>query len=1083
MQVEGAGSRRQSSAAWWHTIGTTVLLSVLLGLGNAAAQGIASGTIRGRVTGPDGANLDGAAVRVINTATGFMTNAVVRHGRFVVQGLELSGSYTVEARRIGFRMQRQGPLTLALGDALELRFILDPTAVTLAPIDVAATRRTPRTGDGTATTIPEELVQRLPTLNRNFYDFVALAPQISTKVGFGRTGVSAAGANQRFNTFLINGADERYVAGNVSAASNNAKSVPIDAVKEYQILVAPYDVRFGDFAGALINTVTKSGGNDLTGTTFAAWRGSRLRRDGTAAKPYDRFQYGLSLGGPIVRNRLHFFVAPELQRVTEPAAGPYLGQPAGQVPSIPARQADLDRFAAVMRDRHGLSTGSAGAVRNASPLRNLFARIDGSLPSLNSRVFGFVTYSSIDEEQFSRAPRDSFAFSSLQVSSRGGLRLGSLQVHTDFPGWRGAHNELAVSHVLDWSEPDPAVRQPLVRVLAPGANGGTVVLSAGTPTSAQGRFGRSTSIKLKDEFSVPWAAGQLLTVGFQLERFRILRGGVTGGYGVWTFSNLDALEAGIAERYDLRKDFGTAMAPLRGGQYAGYLSNEWRPGDRLSITAGLRADRLAIDGQAPLNAQIDSIFGRRTDRMPRATVYLSPRVGFTWNPSAAKHDRLRGGVGVFTGRPPLAWLVPGLANYGEGIGVLSCGGLPTDAGLPPGFEPDYRQAPARCATGPTVAARPFGDVDLLASDLSMARTLRTSLGYERRFGSGFVATADVVVSRALADFRWVNLNLVGPQATDRFGRVLYGSIGPNAIASPAFRSRFAEVIDLQNTSANRSWQLSGRLERRASSGVGGVLSYTYSRTRDVQSPSRVNQTGLALWADAGAVSARHEEPTLGISLNDLPHRIVAAVTWKTAAGRWPTEFAFYYVGESGSPFTYTATGVGRRGDLNADGSNANDPIYVPRDATNPSEIAFLPYSRPAAGGGTETVTAATQAAAFEALVERTSCLRRQRGRIMERNSCREPWTHTMVTSVRTGAPLAGRIVEVELSAFNLLNLVNGGWGLYRVATPRLLDHVGQTTGTPQQFQPQFNFDPGRPEWETLGPESAFQLQIGVRYRF
>lgn len=1059
-------------------IAALCLLSLTRLAPSAAAQGIASGSVRGSVRSPHGVGLDGASVHVVNTATGFAVRTQVRRGRFLVQGLELGGPYVIEVRHVGFTPQRSQPLRLTLGEPLELVFVLQPAAFVLQAVEVTGTEPAVRVGGGAATTVPEALVHRLPTLNRNFYDFVVLAPQVSTKVGFGRGGVSGAGANHRFNSFLINGADERAVNGSVSPAHNVGKSIPLDAVKEYQVLVSPYDVRFGDFAGALVNTVTQSGTNEFRGSAFAYWRNARLARGGTSAVsgPYDRLQYGFSLGGPIVRDRVHFFVAPEVQRVIQPAPGPYAGQPATRVPPLPVSEADLARLQAIMRDRYGLASGSGGYVENGTPLLNVFARVDAAIPAWNSRAMGFVTYGRTNDEQFSRSAVETFSLSSYQFASDVGLRLTALQLHTDLP--RGGHNELLLSLNADHVDQVPNVRQPLVRVLVPGASGGRVTLNAGSAEPAQGRFGRSRSLKIRDEISLPWATAHVMVAGIQLERFRVRRGGVIGGYGIWTFSSLDALEMGAAERFQLRKDFGSASTPLRGGQYAAYLGDEWRIDERLAITTGVRADLLDIDGHAPYNPVVDSIFGRRTDQMPRPHVHLSPRFGFTWDLSGARRERLRGGVGLFTGRPPLAWFVPALANHGEGIGVLACGFLPTDAGPPPAFVPDYRAAPTQCATGPALAAEPNGDVDLLDGNLRMAQSLRTSLAYERQLPGGLLASTEIQVSRHLSDFIWVNLNLEGPQAVDRFGRVLYGTIGANGVAEPALRSRFAEVIDLRNTSKNYSYQLSARMERWFAHGIGAVASYTYSRTRDVQSPSRVNSPGIVMWADARAVSGRHEDPALGISLNDLPHRVVAAVTYTAPWRGWPTQLAFYYVGESGSPFTYLATGASRGGDLNADGSNANDPIYVPRWALDTNEIRFEPFARQ-----TDTVTVAQQADAFERFIERTPCLRRQRGQILERNSCREPWSHATIASVRQGIPIGGRVLEVELDVFNVLNLLSSGWGRYRVARPRVLDHVGQTAGATGSTQPIFRFDETRTEWETLRTESAFQLQVAARYRF
>lgn len=1062
----------------------------LLPLGSdLLAQGVTTATIRGTVRAADDTGADGTRVEVLNTATGFVVVSEVRYGRFLVQGLEVGGPYSITVDRFGFTPQKRERIFLRLGEPLELAFVLQPGPIPMDTLRViTAPTSFPRIAHGgPATTISDSLVHNLPSLNRNFYDFVQLEPRVSTKVGFQRTGVSGGGANFRFNNFLINGAGERFVNGNVSPALNIGKSIPIDAVKEYQVLVAPYDVRYGDFAGALVNTVTKSGTNELQGSAFAYWRNDRLARSGDLAPstPYDRLQYGFSLGGPIVRDRVHFFVAPEFQRFTSPAPGPYVGQPSTAMPPVPVSEADLARLDEIMQG-HGLRSGSGGPVETATPLQNFFARFDATIPRWNSRAIGFMSYARREDEQFSRSARDTFSLSTYKWEQVGGLRLTSLQLHTDLSRTGGGHNELLISHTSDWVDFPPDVRQPLVRVLVPGTSSSLVTLNAGTAEQAQGRFGRAWSIHIKDELSLPWGADHVLVLGAQAERFRSERGGVLGGYGTWTFSSLDSLERGVAERFEIRRDFGSASVPMRGAQYAVYVGDEWRANERLSITMGLRADLLDIVGHSPYNALVDSIFGRRTDQMPRRHVHVSPRLGFTWDLSGTGRDQLRGGVGIFTGRPPLAWLHPALFSYGVGIGVLRCGLQPTDAGNPPPFMPDFRAAPTACATGPGLTTAPLGDVDLLDRRLRMAQSLRGSLGYDRRLPWGLLATAEALVSRNLSDFMFVNLNLQGPQRVDRFGRVLYGTIGTSGVATPALKSDFSEVIDLRNTSRNYSYQLSTRVERRFTGGFAANASYTYSRVRDVQSPSRVNVPGIAIWAGARAVSGTHEDPDRGVSLNDLPHRVVLAGTYRAPRARWSTEFSFYYVGESGSPFTYVAGGAGRRGDLNADGSNANDPIYVPRDAFDPDEIRFSGRSDSPGADNSPAAQAERvmrQQAAFEGLIERTPCLRHQRGRILEHNSCREPWSHTTIASVRQAIPIGGGALEAELDVFNVLNLLNGAWGRFRVAAPRLLDHVGQTPEPPATSQSIFRLDAGAPQWTTLQAESAFQLQVALRYRF
>jgi hypothetical protein len=391
-----------------------------------------------------------------------------------------------------------------------------------------------------------------------------------------------------------------------------------------------------------------------------------------------------------------------------------------------------------------------------------------------------------------------------------------------------------------------------------------------------------------------------------------------------------------------------------------------------------------------------------------------------------------------------------------------------------------------CSGGATITAAYPGDVDILDRNLRMMRVTRGSLAYERRLPWDLVLTNEALVTRGLSDFVFVNLNLAAPTTTDAYGRVMYGTIGSTGTATPKLRSAFSEVIDLRNTAANGSYELSTRLERTPTAGVGGSVSYTYSHAHDVQTPLRANTRGTAAWASARVISGRQDDFTPGISSNDVPHRIVAAGTYVTARSRWRSELSFYYVGESGRPFTYLAFGTLGRGDLNADGSNANDPIYVPRNALDTLEIRFSGFSESTGADNSPTAQAArerAQRSSFENFIANTPCLRRQRGRILSRNTCREPWSNTTIASVRQAIPVAGRAVEAQLDLSNVLNLLNADWGLRRQALPALLEHVGQTVESAETSRPNFRFNSGAGGWTTLPGESAFQLQLGLRYRF
>lgn len=1057
----------------------------------ASGQGITTASLQGSVSVEGGGAPDGTRITVRNAATGFKVEATAVRGRFAIYGLEVGGPYSLELRRIGYHAQQRDSLFLHLGEPLELHFVLRPTENSLEEIQVLGETAAEAAGDGgTVTTVPDSLVHHLPTLNRNLYDFVHLAPQVSTKTGFAAGGLSAGGVGMRYNNFLVDGVPQRSVSGGQPPEFSGGKSLPFEAISEYQILVAPFDVRYGDFAGGMVNLVTRAGTNDVRGSAFASVRNDALARGDPerGVGSYEQYVTALSLGAPLWRNRVHLFAAAELQRYRSPAPGPYVGQPVQALPPVPVSDADVARLSSLLA-AYGLEAGTGGSIDNRNPLTNLFARVDVALPRWNSRAVVSWNDARSENLTFSRLTAGVFPLSTQVLSQKTAIRTVAAQLHSALPRAAGGHNLLVLSHRTTSFGPILASRQPLISVRVPSTTGGSVAITTGSPAPAHdnsfGPFATGTTIR--NDLTLPVGADHALILGAEAEWFHVRRRGVPNAYGTWTFSSLDSLAAGVAERFEVARDYGSATVPAKGVYAAVYLGDEWHPHRALRLTLGLRADLLSMRGNPPYNREIDSLFDQRTDVVPKTRVAWSPRLGFTWAPDESGVTRLRGGVGLFAGRPPIAWLHAPLHSYGVGISTLSCGRLPNDNGPPPAFVADYRQPPLECANGTGIGSVTRGNAELLSDDVGMVQTIRGVFAYERRMPARVYATAEAVLTQTISDLVFVNLNLAGPQGVDRYGRVLYGSFGPTGIPSVARRGDYpAAVTELRAVSGTRAQQYSLRVERKFTAGSAIVGQYTHSRVRDIQTPLRVNVAGSVNWASR-VVSGRHDDLRRGISLNDIPHRIVLAGVARAPWSRWRTEVALYYLGESGSPFTYVAWGAVRRGDLNADGSNANDPIYVPQSASDTSEMRFALTTRvvalPDGGTRTDTITAQEQAQAFDRFIDASRCLRQRRGSILERNSCREPWSHRSVLSLRQRIPLTSDGIEVQLDIYNLLNLLNRNWGRARVAAPQILEHVSQTSGPASTAQPVFRYDTAAPRWTVLPGESAYQLQFALRYRF
>lgn len=1079
-----SGTRlRQGMATVW------CLLCALEGFAErASAQSPTTGAIAGRVLDESGGGLTGAEVFVTNRASGVSVRAISRgDGRYLVSGLEVGGPYSVTVRRMGSAAVTRTGFFLSLGQQLQVDVALErqPTMLQGMERRVARDRLFSRAHKGTEALLSDSLIHQMPVINRDLYDLVRLVPQMSTWYA-----LSASGAGPRVNSIRIDGISDQVPSSNLaSGALYGGRVLPLDAVKEYQVSLSPFDVRQGSFAGASVNVVTRSGTNDLHGSVFGYATSERLGADApfVRSKPYEKEQLGFALGGPVIRDRLFFFTASELQRREIPAPGPFVSQRLSGQSAVPVSVADIARFQQLLSVR-GLDGGSAGAVTNDNPSSSIFLRLDAPIPRWNSRVTIRGNDTHADSAIFARptmlAPTSCpsaacFPLSSLQHSRWVDKRSAAVQLISNFRS--GADNELLAGYTALVSGFRPTVDQPLILVTVPGTMGVPAILQSGTHEIATGQRNATWTMELTDNFAIPVGAHRL-TVGLSAQLFDLRAFQLRGSYGIWEFTSLDSLQAGAASRYRVTRDTGSVTAAT-GAYHAVYVSDDWDASSRLSLTFGLRADVPVLSARPPDVAGIDSLFGVRTDRVPTGQVHWSPRFGFNYrltNDGEAP-AQLRGGVGLFTGRPPLFWLFGGFSAYGLAARTLQCGSLSTDAGPSPEFSTNYRNPPLACAGGQTFGAATNGEIDVIDPRLRLPQTMRVSIAVDRQLPLGLVGTIEGLYTRSTSGMFFTPINLADPTATDRHGRAMYGAIGATGMATPRrISSRFGDVVNVTNESRDVAVDISGVL-RREGRFADVDASVTFGRARDVATPRPVSALLTDNWRFSRPVSGRENDLPLGVSDFDQPLRVRASGTLHSPWRRLQTDLSFFYVGGSGVPYTYVAGGTGGRGDLNADGAVGNDPIYIPRSAADPAEIAF---------DGTESEVKAQQAA-FEGFVEGAACLRAQRGRIMSRNSCRSPWVNLTNLAARQALPgLYEQSFVLEVQVFNILNMLNPRWGQVSIPSGAilantnqmtLLSQTGQTAGP--QPQPIYRFDPSATRYSSDNLDTYYQIQLAVRYIF
>lgn len=1076
------------------------IAALIGGSAGALAQGITTGAISGTVTGIEGQPIEGAQIQISNRSTGFTTGGTSRStGAYFVQGLEVGGPYTIVVRRLGYEPQTRDNVTVGLSSTTRNDFNLKQQATTLSEVVVRAETSADisPSATGTKTSVSDTVIQRLATATRNLTDFIKLAPQVSQS----GPGYSGGGMSNRMNNVQIDGASERDVFGlgttGQPGGQISAKAISIEAVKEYQVLLAPFDVRQGNFGGLLLNAVTKSGTNDFHGSAFTYFRNQDYGRDVPTlrATPFDRRQSGFSLGGPIIKNRLQFFTANEWQTENSPVTGPYLGQPTSAAVAFPVSAADAARFESILQNTYGYNVGTAGAFNTTTPMKNLFGRLDFQLSDANRLVFryNFNDATNDGRQQNSRtATRAVYSTNFHELNSKKSSPV--LQLFSNFGnGW--SNEAFAGATIVRDRRTSPNSFPQISVTGVPNIGGGTATLMGGTDQFSQGNEGDFDTYEFTDNLNIP-RGNHNFVLGTRFELVKIRNLFTQSSYGVWAFRTLDSLEAGNPNT------FRKAFILDQGGnvyfdatQTALYAQDQWTVTPRLTLTFGGRFDIGHIRTPNSYPLAVDSAYGPH--QTTTGATQFSPRFGFNWDVTGDQVNQLRGGFGLFVGTPPYVWIENAYVSNGRIITFLNCTTATTPA---PAFSVDPSGIQT-CRNG--AGSKPIGDVNFVSKDLKFPQPMRGTLAYDRVLPGNLVATVEGLYSKTRNQLFFVNENVAGPVGTDAHGRVLYGTIATNgratatlppAVVANGGTARFSTAVDLVNQSKDYAYNLTWQLRKRYSNNWEGMLAYTYSKARDVQ--SFTSSTHISNSSFGRTLAGRIDDPYTTTSLFDQPHKLIGVLTRSFEWSRnVSTDVTVFYQGISGPPHDYIYGGFGGNGDLNADGVQGNDLLYVPTDARDATQIQFRD-----SGTGATLVTAAQQADAFEALINASPCLSKYRGQIMPRNSCRLPFSNQVDLTFRQALPLGrGNRVSVAFDIFNFGNLLNKNWGKFAVSPLSgfnnipLVTHVGMSTAVPATAVPivQYNIktlDPtgtGRPVEYQPGDfvSNYYRTQLSFRYSF
>ena len=1085
---------------------TCVLFATVTVAGPAAldAQGVTTAAIAGVVTDSSGAPLEGARVVALHGPSGTAYAAVTRaDGRFTIPGMRVGGPYRVRVALVGYRQEVQDQIQLTLGGTADLRFALTRATLELEPVTVTATSNPVFSAErtGAATTISTAQIAHLPTISRRIEDLLRLTPQYSP-MSFG---FSFAGQDNRLNNMTIDGSYFNNSFGLAGQPGDRTGVAPVslDALQQLQVNVAPYDVRQGNFVGAGINMVTKSGTNDVTGTLYYNTRNNDFV--GTDAGPNTfnpgTFKYhdiGVALGGPIIRNRLFLFGSFEDDGQTLPGTT-FLArsdptQPVGgSLTRVLA--SDLDALSSYLKTNFNYITGPYQGYDFKVPSTRFLARLDYNLNDRNKLSLRYNLLNSSSDILLSNSASLGFGNrrSSLDALNFANSNYAILENIRSIVGeWNSSlGRNMSNNLIVGYNESDESRKNisppwfPEVEILNGGTNYTTFGFEPFTPANQL----RYHSYQLQDNYTV-YLPKHSLTFGVSVEKYHSTNVFFQGAQSIYVYSSL-------ADFYTDANDYlvnpSRTVSPVRlrrfqvgysniPGQaepvqpldvlYSGvYAQDEWRPIPNLTLTGGLRIDAPKFKNTAYDNAVADTMTFRdasgapvhyNSGSLPGVNLLISPRLGFNYDLHGEQKTQIRGGTGIFTGRPAYVWISNQIGNTGVLTGFIQAD---TTTAFPFSPNPDAHK-PANVTGAP---ATTFA-LALTDPNFKFPQLWRSNIGVDQRLPWGLTGTAEFLYSKDVNGIAYINANLPAVQAA------FSGPDSRPRWTSNKIYSAVNNAIVLTNEGNGYSWNLAFSLERAFRNGWFAKVGYTYGVSRNT-----VDAGSIASGSWTGnPILVNPNTPAVGYSQFSPGPRLFGAATYShDFTGVGPTSVGLYIEGRSAGNGSYVING-----DMNGDGATTNDLIYIPR---NTSEMNFV-SNRVIVGKDTTIYTPAQQVAAWDVFISQDPYLRNRRGGYAQRNAVFLPMVYRADLSISqdVGRSIAGQPnrLQVRLDILNVTNLLDHNWGVGQgFVTNRPLNFAGvDATGAPtyrlanvgrqlisQSFQ------------KVVTTADVWRMQLGVRY--
>ncbi|WP_212003628.1 TonB-dependent receptor [Chitinophaga sp. HK235] len=1077
------------------------LLCALFGIQLKAQE--TSGRLDGRVVDSKGQPVPGVTVVAIHTPTGTRYGTIAGNdGRYHLAGLRVGGPYSVLASMMGMGTQKKEGLMVRLGEPLQLAMVLEDSKQQLSEVVVKGNKGVPANTYGAGQNISGAQLRNMPTVNRSIQDMTRLVPQASKDNAFG-------GTNFRYNNVTLDGAINNDAIGfspstggitgtsGMPGASTHTNPVSMDAIEDMQVYLAPFDVKIGNFTGGSINAVTRSGTNTFTGSVYAFGRNASLigkDKAGTLGRMnsdfYD-YQSGIRLGFPIIKDKLFFFTNEEITGRRDPTQLMAGQAETAQILSVKDEQ-DIRNATA---DRYGkaFDPGTGGVFNATSQSQKFFNRLDWNinekhqLSVRNNTILSNAVIMDRDQQDF--------RFTSMAYKQTNNQTSTVAELKTRFN--TKLANSLIVGYTVVNDKRDPQSDPNLPQVQIMGRTPGTTIY-LGTDREAAIFNLQQRTWEITDNVTL-YKGKHTFLFGTHNELYHINYGFVNSWNGRVDYLSIDdylhnnpwRVRGSYNYTDNSREYIQSHPQSFNVDMFSVYAQDEIQLTDRLKITPGIRADYTLLPEKPLLsdktrNALQDGYFGNTYYYTPLNQirnnylnqVQLSPRLGFRYDWMGNQRLILRGGVGMFTGRIPLAWLAYAYYNNGDTYGAF-----------------DQKADQQAFVTG-TDPLKPSGNgiggfigqngaiinnrnsgktqVDVVDNNFVMPKVLRASLALDYTTKTGYKFTLEGMYTKSLKDvvFRQVNI-----KDDPRY----YGY--DEGLQQPVYRGnidpRFANAYELGNTTKGYRYNISGSVNRRFDNGLNAGVSYTFGESKDVSNGIRNSMESN--WQLNQSLQPNN--PNLAYSNFDIRHRFVVHVDYRRAwSEKWVSSASLFFSAQSGSPFTYgivnnSIQGLPQQVSL----------VYIPQAD---EAIRYFQDYTDAAGAN---ITAAAQAEAFNRFVDGNAYLRSRRGAFTERNMGRTPWNNQADFHFAQEYHFSGKpgssYLTFTLDIMNITNLLNKEWGrsYFSPNTFNSTASVGLTPFYPgrqsKENYPVYMFaDPGKP-YAVDFFNSRYQMQLGMRYSF